>query len=53
MAQLVAGGRTNREVAAELFISAKTVEYHLGHIFAKLGVSSRRQLKDRIASTRT
>ncbi len=49
VAQLVAAGRTNREVAAELFISAKTVEYHLGHIFTKLGVTSRRLLRDRVA----
>lgn len=38
---LVARGRTNREVAAELFISDKTVARHLSNIFAKLGLSSR------------
>jgi DNA-binding CsgD family transcriptional regulator len=37
----VAAGKTNREVAAELWLSSKTVESHLSRIFAKLGVSSR------------
>jgi DNA-binding CsgD family transcriptional regulator len=45
IARLIAGGATNRDVARELFVSIKTVEYHLGHIFAKLGVSSRSQLR--------
>jgi DNA-binding CsgD family transcriptional regulator len=40
----VAGGGTNREVAAALFMSPKTVEHHLGRAFAKLGVTSRTQL---------
>jgi DNA-binding CsgD family transcriptional regulator len=39
--RLVARGRTNREIGAELFISDKTVARHLSNIFAKLGVSSR------------
>jgi DNA-binding CsgD family transcriptional regulator len=46
---LVARGLTNREVAAELYVSPKTVEYHLGRVFAKLGVTSRTQLAARIA----
>ena len=39
--QLVATGRTNRVIAAELFLSEKTVARHLSNIFTKLGVSSR------------
>ena len=46
IASLVARGYTNKEVGAELFLTAKTVDYHLSHIFAKLGVSSRRQLRN-------
>ncbi len=45
VARLVAEGATNREVAAELFLSVKGVEYHLSNIFGKLGISSRRQLR--------
>lgn len=44
VARLVAGGRTNRQVAAELFLSVKTIGYHLGNVYAKLGVQSRTQL---------
>ncbi|HET9609558.1 MAG TPA: AAA family ATPase [Acidimicrobiales bacterium] len=50
VARLVAGGRTNREVAAELVISAKTVEHHLGRVYAKLGVRSRTELATRLAA---
>ncbi|HET7304158.1 MAG TPA: AAA family ATPase [Segeticoccus sp.] len=45
VARLVAGGATNREVAAQLYLSTKGVEYHLGNIFRKLGITSRRQLR--------
>jgi DNA-binding NarL/FixJ family response regulator len=41
IAELLRARRTNREIAAELFLSQKTVETHLRHIFGKLGVSSR------------
>jgi len=39
-------GRTNREIGAELYLSARTVEWHLHNICAKLGITSRRQLRD-------
>ena len=38
---LVAAGRSNREIAAELFIAAKTVSVHVSNILAKLGAASR------------
>jgi DNA-binding CsgD family transcriptional regulator len=44
VAVLVAKGMTNREVAAELYVSTKAVEYHLRNIFGKLGITSRRQI---------
>jgi DNA-binding CsgD family transcriptional regulator len=45
VAALVAKGLTNRESAAQLYVSIKTVEYHLGNVFTKLGISSRRELR--------
>jgi DNA-binding CsgD family transcriptional regulator len=44
VAVLVAEGRTNREVAAALFLSERTVASHLSHVYAKLGVRSRTEL---------
>jgi DNA-binding CsgD family transcriptional regulator len=41
---LVAEGATNREVAAQMFLSHRTVEYHLRSVFSKLGISSRAEL---------
>ena len=43
---------TNREVGTELFVSTKTVQYHLTRIYSKLGIRSRGELAALRASTR-
>ncbi|WP_225752872.1 LuxR family transcriptional regulator [Actinotalea sp. Marseille-Q4924] len=50
VAHLVARGMRNKEVAAELFVTVKTVEYHLASVFRKTGVTNRAQLVARLAS---
>ena len=52
IADLVAAGRTNREIAGELFLSEKTIEGHLTRIFAKLGVTSRAEVAEVIGRAR-
>jgi DNA-binding CsgD family transcriptional regulator len=44
VAMLAADGKTNREVGAQLFLSPKTIEWHLGHVYRKLGIRSRTEL---------
>ncbi len=46
---LLAEGRTTREVAAALFLSPKTVEYHLRKVYTKLGIRSRTELADQVS----
>ena len=46
IARLVATGATSREVATQLFLSPRTIEAHLRNIFGKLGITSRRQLRE-------
>ena len=48
MADLAATGASNAEVALSLGISSRTVAHHLQHVYAKLGISGRRELVARL-----
>jgi DNA-binding CsgD family transcriptional regulator len=48
---LAAEGLSNKEIARHLFVAVHTVEVHLGHAYAKLGVRSRTQLASRLAAS--
>ena len=52
VARLVSTGRSNREVAGELYVSVKAVEFHLGHVYDKIGIRSRKDLAARLAAPR-
>ncbi len=49
IARLAREGRTNPEIGAQMYLSARTIGWHLRNVFAKLGISSRRELHTALA----
>ena len=49
MTRLAADGRTNRQIAHGLYVTTKTIETHLAHAYAKLGISQRSELPEALA----
>jgi DNA-binding CsgD family transcriptional regulator len=50
VARMAASGMTNREIAQSLFVTVKTVEFHLGQAYRKLDISSRAELTDALGA---
>ena len=50
VAEMAAGGLTNRGIAQALFVTARTVEGHLTHVFQKLGIESRAELASALSA---
>jgi DNA-binding NarL/FixJ family response regulator len=53
VAELAGAGKTNREIAEALFVSSKTVEAQIAHVYRKLGIRSRAELGARMAQRTT
>jgi DNA-binding NarL/FixJ family response regulator len=51
IARMARGGASNQDIATELFVSRKTVEYHLHKVFSKLGISTRQELNHVLPGT--